>query len=97
MINKQESSHTFYQQWKTVLMLDDLINSDKRNTILNSIYEGQILKEKKKKKKKQQTNKQSEHGFSFLKRCKTSSILTYPGKNSGQNVYIINGVERHRF
>ena len=36
-------------------MLNNLISSDKRNTILDSIYKGQVLrdlKEKKKKKKK---------------------------------------------
>ena len=57
MDNKQESSHTFHQQWKTVLMLNNLINSDKGNTILNSIYKGQILKEKKKQKKKNKKKK----------------------------------------
>ena len=50
MDKKQESSHTFHQQWKTVLMLNNLINSEKFDTILNSIYKGQILKEKRKKK-----------------------------------------------
>ena len=40
-----------------MLVLNNLINSDKRNTILNSIYKGQILKEK---------TKHSEHGFSFF-------------------------------
>ena len=38
-------------------MLNNLINSGKRNTVLKSIYKGQILKEK---------TKQSEHGFSFF-------------------------------
>ena len=42
---------------ETVFMLNNFINSDKRNTILNLIYKGQILKEK---------TKQSEHGLSFF-------------------------------
>ena len=48
-------------------MLDNLINRDKRNTILNLIDKGQILKKRKKKKKKKE--KQSEHGLSSLSYC----------------------------
>ena len=53
-MDKQQTGEFTYilSTMKTVLMLNNLIDSDKRNTILNSIYKGQILKVKKKKKEK---------------------------------------------